>query len=361
LNDPTISTDYQTLAGNLTTNMITSASITVNNLNKLCPSQGLACQVFLPDLETKMASFASQLSAATYKDLLISLLVVLLEINPWTVGLPVTWIDSVDALVNFPLSMPMDYINYGGRKDAYTLRFDLGLPNTTDSLDYIGTLATRTKDELGGFTFDEFVVVSNGLAGSTTAIFVSSVEQIWKNRDRSGATQPLTTVAYGGTGQKSDIALTAFPASIRDVNLDYPLVANAVLYVWEILVQSYGDYATTVHTARTAYESALYTPPYYSDAVPTLPVVIYYDTFMGKDGLPLQYVHMPPDEYISTLYTKTSLETSGDLASLYKDAAAFFPSGSTTTGASSSSAISGAGLFWAGLMGSIVGGIAIVL
>jgi hypothetical protein len=328
---------FQTSFGNVTDDMIETVSITVDSMDLLCPSNGIACQILLPFLQNSTAAFAASRDYVDFANVLLSLVSVLTFINPWTVGLPETWLDDPLGVLFFAMNTSMVNINYGGVVSSYTSRFDIGYDGSADSLAYISALVASTTAEID-FAFDEYIIVSDGVAGSTTAIFVSSAEQIWKNRDRSDVSTPLTTVAYGGTGKLEDIALTAFPASIRDVNLDYPLVANAALYVWEILVQGLDEYADIVQTARTSYQSALVPPPYYAASVPTLPVVTYFDTFMGPESLPLQYIYMPPDKYIQSIYPGVSIDYSLDLANLYTETASFFENGGYASSASAVSA-----------------------
>ena len=46
-------------------------------------------------------------------------------------------------------------------------------------------------------SFDKFVIVSDGIAGSMASIFTSTVSQFSKNSDRSYVSIEVTTVAYG--------------------------------------------------------------------------------------------------------------------------------------------------------------------
>jgi hypothetical protein len=58
------------------------------------------------------------------------------------------------------------------------------------------------------WAFSEYILIGNGNSGSTANTFHSTVEQIWKNRNISGAKRPLTTISYGGV--PGDTPLTQY-------------------------------------------------------------------------------------------------------------------------------------------------------
>ncbi|GKY91469.1 hypothetical protein MPSEU_000119200 [Mayamaea pseudoterrestris] len=327
--------EFQLSLGNITADAIDTATVTVNNMQGLCPSEGLACVQLLPNLTLAMSNFGTLQSPENLFDLVLQFYFVLAYINPWTVG-----ISSADPneLAVFVSDTTLEQINYGGSIVNMTDRFDLSLGGDflNPTLEEIADIVAKTTIRLGDFTFDKFVIVSNGLAGSTTALFTTSVQQIWNNRDQSGVTQPLTTIAYGGSGKVDDIAMTGFPAAIENVNLDYPLVTNAALYALEAIFSGNADYYAFINSARTTYDNVLGAPPYYSRTVPTLPVVTYYDTFMGPNALPMQYIYIPPNIYIAKIYTSVSIEDGSDLEALYLTASKYFSSNSSGSGGSSS-------------------------
>jgi hypothetical protein len=339
--DSFLSNLVQVSITNTSASAIHAASVIVNNMKNLCPSNGFACEALLPELKTKMSRYAAMQTPERLIALLQTLIYVLLYINPWTVGLP--FLNST-VILDFMTNTSIYNIDYGGKISSFTEHFDL------DPLGSIADLVAKTTAELNGFTFDEFLIVSNGVAASTTAIFVSASEQIWKNRNKSGVTQPLITLAYGGSGKANDIALAAVPASIRDVNLDFPVVAFAAMIVWEAIVSGNSGYVAKVNAAVSNYSNVLISPPYFSMAVPTLPVVTYYDTFMGPDALPMQFIYMPPDEYLPNMYMGVSLEDATDLAALYEAASPYFPTnnggGSSGAGVSAARSLVGTSCCW---------------
>ena len=327
----TLSPTFQAMVANTTADAIKNVSTIIDNMPDFCPSQGYACARYLPDLKNAIDAYASAQTSEAFFELLGALMLVLLAINPWTVGLPITWVAEYDfsPLVAFISNMTVVEKNFGGTTSSYTNRFDLTYnrnANSTDSIEGIVALVDAVSVELDGFTFDEYLIVSNGAAGSTTSIFVTAAEQIYKNRDKSGVSQSLTTLAYGGSGNADEIAMTSFPAAIRDVNLDFPLVTYAAISAYEVLVSSNSEYAASVNEARRSYEAVLLPPPYYSSKVPTLPVVTYFDTFMGPESMPMQYIYMPPDVYLPTMYKFVLLYASSDLQALYDSASTYFPS-----------------------------------
>ena len=183
------------------------------------------------------------------------------------------------------------------------------------------------------FKFDEYVLVSDGVAGSTTSVFAAGVEQIWKNRDRSMAETSVVTVAYGGTGFREDITLAGFPAAVEHVRMENPLLTRSAIVLLRILLSDYlemdenAGFAEVLFNAQASYERTVAWPPYFADSLPYIPVVNYYDTFMGPGAIPLQYVKMAPDEYIPKVFTKTSfadLSTYSELPALYAEASRFF-------------------------------------
>jgi len=177
-------------------------------------------------------------------------------------------------------------------------------------------------------SFDEYLIVSDGAAASASSIFSSAVEQIWKNRDRSGADARVTTVSFGGTGDKADLTMAGVPASVEDVRLDNSLYTTILLLLFPMLLpvtignlNEMFDYLLDV--ARFV-DGDTYSPPYFAQELPRIPVQNYYDPFMDRGALPLQYIEMQPDEYIRQFFIGTTFNDDYDLASLYFEASAFF-------------------------------------
>jgi hypothetical protein len=107
--------------------------------------------------------------------------------------------------------------------------------------------------------------------------------------------------------------MALFPASVQFVHIENPLItygALVMLYTLLIDVLNMGDEELdSLNNAFVdsidAYGDTIYEPSYFADTLPYLPVVNYYDAFMGPGALPLQYVKMPVSS--SALYLVPSM------------------------------------------------------
>ena len=176
----------------------------------------------------------------------------------------------------------------GGVAQNLTNRFP------TLSKDQYHEIVSRTFQN--DFMFEEYVVVSDGTGGSTTAIFSSMVQQLWNNRatmweNRDVPPTPLTTVTYGGSKDPVDMVLAGFPAAVEGVNLGMPIITSGLLYMLEFLLPP--DLANFVRQLNeNEYQSVLPIPPYFSEGLVKVPVSNYYNNFMDPGAMPLQYVKM---------------------------------------------------------------------
>ena len=108
-------------------------------------------------------------------------------------------------------------------------------------------------------------------------------------------------VGYGGTGNPNDLTMALFAASVQNVHIESPLstlAAMVMLYTLLIDILNVGTAEldalnSAITDAMNAYGNTIYDPSYFADTLPQLPVVNYYDSFMGPGALPLQYVKMP--------------------------------------------------------------------
>ena len=161
-------------------------------------------------------------------------------------------------------------------------------------------------------------------------MFVATVEQIWKNRDRSGAEAKLTTVGFGGTGNKDDLVMAGIPASVENVRLDNAFYTTFIVLLIPVLLPTgtaeLSELFGLLIDVVVYLDDNTFAPPYFAQMLPRIPVENFYDKFMDPGALPLQYVEMPPDEYIRELFIKTSFASSDDLAALYTQAASYFGS-----------------------------------
>ena len=87
---------------------------------------------------------------------------------------------------------------------AGSQRFDL-LSNST----LIGfSEMVRTDMAEIDYSFDEIIILSDGVAGSMASIFCSTVSQFSKNSNQTYATPTVKTVAYGEFRISSDSLLS---------------------------------------------------------------------------------------------------------------------------------------------------------
>jgi len=175
--------------------------------------------------------------------------------------------------------------------------------------------------ESNNFTFDEYMILSDGKAGSTACIFSSMMMQVWKNENDKISLVPLTTVTYGGTKNPADTTVAGAPASVQNTKISIPIITSGLLYMLETLLPP--DLARNVTTVNQIYQEYLPLPSYFSDGFSSMPVYNYYSSYMGAtDAIPLQYVQMTADQHIQQVFNGNTLKDSTDLRSLYQQAAA---------------------------------------
>ena len=218
--------------------------------------------------------------------------------------------------------------NRGGQRGNLTNKFAAFAEEL-----YNQTIANTVQQN---FTFDEYLIVSDGTAGSTACIFSSMLIQLQKNGGGTfwGNTDipvtPLATVTYGGTKDSVDTTVAGFPASVQDVKIEFPLITSGLLYLMRIL--SPQELSETLTTVNDYYRSFLPIPPYFADGMPTMPVFNYYSYPMGPEAIPLQYVKLTAENHIQQIFNGNSLSESSDLNSLYKQSARLgFSSGGNNT------------------------------
>jgi len=177
-------------------------------------------------------------------------------------------------------------------------------------------------------SFDEYLILSNGVAGSTTAIFQSQVRQLWIHRNSTQANSSVTAVSYGGaTNALGDVTMAGFPASVVAIMISYPIIEAGLLDMFQSLLPSNSSFAEELNEASAAYTDTLPIPPVYAHSFPRMPVSNYYVSFMQPEALPLQYIKVAPDAHIPRVYTQVALgESTSDLGDLYGQASTMFPS-----------------------------------
>jgi hypothetical protein len=204
-------------------------------------------------------------------------------------------------------SILTEYIR-GGVRQNNTNKYPLVPPSL-----YYHTVALSLQND---FQFEEYVIVSDGDSASTASLFASTATQIWANRVLSGAKVPLTTVTFGGTKDPSDTAVTAIPASVQGVRIEFPIITSGLIMMTEFLLPS--NASIEVAGINEYYQKFLPPPAYFGESLPTMPVQTVYNFYMEPGALPLQYVKIVGDEHIQQFYPKSSLSNSEDLAALYK-------------------------------------------
>jgi len=178
-------------------------------------------------------------------------------------------------------------------------------------------------------SFDEYVLLSNGLAGSTTAIFADQVMSLARNSGINQVKPSLVAVTYGGLEDPSvkDMTMADHAASLNNPPYTRINIASVAMYMMmESFIKSDDDLYSTLSTTRTLLEDSLPEVPYFYD-IDLVPILNYYDNFMQPGALPEQYIHVTPDKNIHQLYTYVIFELSSDLEELYSEASRFFSNG----------------------------------
>jgi hypothetical protein len=186
--------------------------------------------------------------------------------------------------------------------------------------------------------FTEYLILGNGLSGSTANTFQTTVSQIAANAV-SGSSPTLRGVTYGGTKDPFETPLTQFAGgSVNDgVQVSDQYVSLGSLYLVKILLQANEESTTRLEHILDDLVAAIPEPPYFLNAWPGMPFLEIYNNYMQPGAMPLEYVHMPPDFHIPQIFAKVSFadgEGGSDplwLSDLYGRASGYFSSASSTT------------------------------
>ena len=187
-------------------------------------------------LRRNVTEFVTNRDLPSYINLFLSLGETIFQYNPWTVvlqqaeknqlitndqlGPPTSNISITDTLRK---EGPQQFIR-GGVQANFTAKFDLLGRTQAWVYDDIASL----NDELD-YSFDEYVFVSDGVAGSMAAIFPFTAAQLYKNRNESLVEVEVRLASYGGLGKPHDFSIASHPASVQGVHLEDPIIGAAAL------------------------------------------------------------------------------------------------------------------------------------
>ncbi|CAB9525257.1 expressed unknown protein [Seminavis robusta] len=307
----------------LSEDQLTSLATTAKSLENFCELNndafcvGQYCEFSCRQLEQlarEVQNFLKYPTPPAFMDVWNSVFTVARELSAWTTTLAGT-IRQYYGLDSTP-----EPVVRGGVAYNVTQRSSL--------LTYNDYNEAALKALQAQHSFDEYIIVSDGNAASASSIFASSVEQIWKNREQSGATSSVVTVGYGGTGDQSDMAIASIPAAVENIRLDNAFYTTFSLSMIPMLLPVVSD-DTFVDLVGVidSLDRRTYRPSYFAQTLPRLSVQNYYDNFMDPGALPLQYIKMQPDKYIPQFLTQTSFGRNRDLLSLYRTTYQFFSNG----------------------------------
>ena len=198
--------------------------------------------------------------------------------NPWTVAAKFDVSDDIAE----------ETYQRGGVLDNFTgfLRHEPDLPVWWNcSLE-----AVRDDENV----FSQYVLVSNGNAGSTTNTFQTTVEQLWKNRNLTQARRPLTTVSYGGI--EGDTPLTQFAGGTLDdrVNVQDAFAGLVGLHLLQVVCPLVRNVSTCaqVHDAFTVLSETLPQVPFHLEKFPALPAGIFLPRRSQQPAIPKSFVFL---------------------------------------------------------------------
>lgn len=311
--------DYQGFIDTLTEEQFTSINTALCSMQSMCnsiecvgdPNSCTKKCDYIDNLKSVMEMFETYKSPPVLKDTVLTLYNLIGNIYPG----PTNPGDFSDVNLNNWFRT----VNRGG------VLTNVSLPFTVDPIEFYYQAVASSYQTL--HKFDEYIIVSNGVGGSATALFASLVNQLWKNRNITLVKSSLVSVSYGGLNtSEGDVMMAGSPASVQDVHLEDPLLAAGILYIFNTLLEGDSAFSPVISSALSEYANVLPEPPYFANTLPKLPVLNYYSTFMGEGALPLQYVKMPADKHLPFYYTQTTIDDAGDLPALYDKASKLFTS-----------------------------------
>ena len=84
-----------------------------------------------------------------------------------------------------------------------------------------------------------------------------------------------------------------------------------------LIPSSVGDLGAIFAEAQE-YSASVAIPPYFADSAQRMPVSAFYDTSMGPEALPLQFVRIPLDNYLPKIFGQVGIG-GADLEALYDE------------------------------------------
>jgi hypothetical protein len=292
-------------------------------------------QTVLDRLQSKLDDLEDDPSSSSGQEIVTSLLEIFEIVNPlsdvfyepsWTgVNASVIW-DVGENPSDEDVMKIFSTVNRGGVETNLTAQVTMF---SKDLYYMVQSVALEPN-----YFFDEYIIVSNGIAGSTTSVFSDQVISFARNRVETNVSQKVISVVYGGTKDvgADDFALSGHPASVG--NPQTPGVfRNVIMSMIQPFLQSDESLAAEFTAAHSAHDEVAPKPPYFYENINNLdiPVLNYYDKSMGPGAIPEQYIYVHPDHRIQQIYTNVAFQQSSDLDDLYTATAKFFSNSSNDT------------------------------
>jgi len=172
--------------------------------------------------------------------------------------------------------------------------------------------------------FDSYIVVGNGMGGSTSNTFLSTASSYAKKY--AGTVTPLITVSFGGNGKKEDCPLTQYAGGQVD-SVDFTSYYYEVAY--GLIYSQLAPPSSDVSEYTDTFMSMLPQPPMYFPALPRFTRYEIYPKVFGNGTLPLEYFNFGPDAYIKAWYWNvswSSFQSSqfSDLMHMWSNASFYF-------------------------------------
>jgi len=292
-------------------------------------------QTVLDQLQSKLDNLEDDPSSSSGQEIVTSLLEIFEIVNPLSdlfydpaytsVSSSIIW-DVGENPSDEDVMKTFRTVNRGGVETNITARVTMF---SKDLYDMVQSVALEPN-----YFFDEYIIVSNGIAGSTTSVFSDQVISFARNRAETNVSQNVISVVYGGTKDvgADDFALCGHPAMVGSPTTP-GVFRNVIMSMIQPFLQSDESLAAEFTAAHSAHDEVTPKPPYFYEDISKLaiPVLNYYDKSMGPGAIPEQYIYVPPDHRIQQIYTNVVFQQSSDLQDLYFATAKFFSNSSDDT------------------------------